>query len=108
MTASAEADISDAHGWLSMQDSIDYAERWQDGLFEDLQRLTYHPTKFAVAPESDILALELRRMLYYGPSGRRRRGQVVYRVLYRLLNRRAITNRVPYMSYAYGMGPKSQ
>ena len=85
VTASAEADISAAHGWLSMQVSTDYADRWQDGLLEHLHRLTFHPAKFAVAPESDILALELRRMLYYGPSGRHRRGQVAYRVLYSIV-----------------------
>ena len=84
LAASAEADIDAAHAWLSMQVSIDYAERWQDGLFADLRRLTYHPTKFSVAPESDILGIELRRMLYYGPSGRRHRGQVVYRLLFRI------------------------
>jgi hypothetical protein len=84
VTASAEADIDAAHAWLSMQVSIDYADRWQE-LFEDLHRLTYHPSKFAVAPESGVLAIELRRMLYYGPSGRRQRGQVVYRVLYRIV-----------------------
>src|SRR5687767_5754615 len=80
----AEVDIEAAHAWFSMQVSIEYADRWQDGLFADLVRLTFHPTKFAIARESRILDSPVRGMLYYGPSGHRRRGQVIYRVLFRI------------------------
>jgi hypothetical protein len=33
----------------------------------ELRRLALFPTSHAVAPESDLYQIQVRRMLYYGP-----------------------------------------
>lgn len=82
LTGPAEADIEAGHARLSEIVSLSYADRWQDALLAEMGRLALFPTRHAVAAESDLHDIEVRRMLYYGPSGRRRRGGVAYRILF--------------------------
>lgn len=73
-----EADA--AYLWVSEQSGPEYATLWYEGLFEAVQKLSSLPRIHAVAPENDIYGVEVRRLLYSGPS--RRRGGSVYRVLF--------------------------
>ena len=68
---------------LSERAGPEYAIRWYEGLFEAAQGLSSFPHSHAVAPENDIYGVEVRRLLYSGPS--RRRGGSVYRVLFYII-----------------------
>lgn len=81
--ALAEADA--AYLWLSKQADPEYAVRWYEGLFVAAQTLSFQPRMHAIAPENDLYDVEVRRMLYHGPSGRRRRGGAVYRLLFHIV-----------------------
>lgn len=58
----------------------DDAFRWYAGLFEAGETLSSLPGIHPIAPESDQYDVEVRRLLYYGPS--KRRGGQVYRILF--------------------------
>lgn len=69
--------------WLSEQTGLEYAIRWYEGLFIAAQSLSSLPHSNAIAPESDRYDVEVRRLLYYGPS--RRRGRSPYRILFYII-----------------------
>jgi hypothetical protein len=83
LTKPAEIEIEQEHSRLADAVSAEYAQRWQDGLLADLERLHLFPTRHAVAPENDLYDVVVRRMLYYGPS--RRRGNLAYRILFHVM-----------------------
>jgi plasmid stabilization system protein ParE len=84
LTEPAEIDIDQAHAWLSELLSPHYADRWQDGLLQELQQLAYLPSRFAIAPENDVYDVTVRRLLYFGPT-KRRKGSA-YRVLFHIVD----------------------
>lgn len=43
------------------------------------------PRRHAVARENDLYGVEVRRMLYFGPSKRHRRSLTAYRVLFHVI-----------------------
>jgi hypothetical protein len=79
----AEIDIDQAHFRLSELVSQDYADRWQDGLLAEISRLEYFPYRWSIAPENEAYDVDVRRLLYFGPS--RRSGRTAYRVLFHIV-----------------------
>ena len=79
-TEPALADADGVYLWLSQQTGPEHAVRWYEGLFEAAQTLSSLPRIHAIAPENDLYDVEVRRLLYYGPS--KRRGNNPYRVLF--------------------------
>jgi plasmid stabilization system protein ParE len=69
--------------WLSEQTGLEYAIRWYEGLFLAAQELSSLPRIHAIAPENERYDVEVRRLLYSGPSGRR--GKSVYRLLFYII-----------------------
>ncbi len=65
---------------LSTQSGPDYAIRWYEGLFLAAQTLSTLPRSHAIAPENDSYGVEVRRLLYSGPS--RRTSGRAYRILF--------------------------
>ncbi len=65
---------------LSTQRGLDYAIRWYEGLFLAAQNLSTLPQCHAIAPENDTYGVEVRRLLYSGPS--RRSSGRAYRILF--------------------------
>lgn len=82
-TEPALIEVDAAYLWVSEQSGPEYAIRWYAGLFEAAQGLYSLPRVYAVAPENDIYGVEVRRLLYSGPS--RRRGGNVYRILFYII-----------------------
>lgn len=82
-TEPALVDADTAYLSLSARVGPGYAIRWYEGLFEAAQGLSSFPRSHAVAPENDIYGVEVRRLLYFGPS--RTRGGGVYRVLFYII-----------------------
>lgn len=82
-TEPALADADAAYLRLSHQAGPEYAIRWFEGLFEAAQGLSSFPRSHAVAPENDMYDVEVRRLLYAGPPGRR--SGSVYRVLFYII-----------------------
>jgi len=82
LTEPAEAEIEAEHARLSELVSPQYADRWRTALVIEVRRLALFPARHEIAPENDVYDVEVRRMLYHGPAGRRRRGGVAYRVLF--------------------------
>src|SRR5687768_12226092 len=78
---SAEAEAEAAYLWMS-QRSPEYAIRWYTDLLETVAGLSFMPRRFAVAPESQAVGLEVGgkprpvRQLRYG------RGANTWRVLF--------------------------
>ena len=81
----ADMDARDAHQWLQENVSPDYADRWLEGLARAFEGLAVMPRRHAVAPENDLYDVEVRRMLYAGPSKRRGRSSNTYRVLFHVI-----------------------
>lgn len=65
---------------LSTQRGPDYAILWYEGLFLAAQTLSTLPRSHAIAPENDAYGVEVRRLLYSGPS--RRSSGRAYRILF--------------------------
>ena len=59
----ARADADEAYAWIA-QRSLEQAERWYQGLFEQIETLTSHPLLCPVAAEDDKFPEEIREMLY--------------------------------------------
>lgn len=76
-----EADA--AYLTLSAQAGPEFAIRWYEGLFLAVQTLSTLPRSHAIAPENDAYGIEVRRLLYSGPS--RRSSGRVYRVLFYII-----------------------
>ncbi len=102
--ALAEADA--AYLWLSEHSSLDYAIRWYEGLFVAAQGLSFLPRSQAIAPENDRYDVEVRRLLYYGPS--RRRTGTVYRILFYIIEPQKTTMRVSSASCTFGTAQKAR
>ena len=81
----ADAEAEAAAQRLALLVSAEYAARWYTGLLQAFQTLAVFPRQHAVADENDLYSVEVRRMLYYGPGGRRRRGGTVYRILFHII-----------------------
>ena len=82
LTEPAEIEIETEHGRLAELVSQEYADRWQDGLLAEINRLALFPASHEIARENERYDVEVRRTLYYGPSKRRRRGGAIYRILF--------------------------
>ena len=75
VTARAVADADEAHAWIAQNLSLARADRWYQGLFEQMETLTRQPTRCPRAAESDKFSMELRELLYG-------KGKSKYRVLF--------------------------
>ena len=64
VTARAVADADEAYAWIAEHLSPAQADRWYEGLFEQMETLTRRPTRCPVRPESDKFPEELRQLLY--------------------------------------------
>ena len=56
-------DIEDLFRWLSI-DSPGTATKWFEGLQAVLNKLEYMPARFPLAPESEIVSIEVRHCIY--------------------------------------------
>ena len=74
----ADAEIEAAYLRLS-QWNLDFAGRWVEGLYRKIAALDTFPMSYPRAEESDVLGREARTLLY-------RKGKVVYRILFTLLD----------------------
>lgn len=81
----ADADARSAHLRLGENVSPDYADRWLEGLARTIEGLALMPRRHAVARENDLYDVEVRRVLYSGPSGRHGRGRIIYRILFHII-----------------------
>lgn len=79
----AEIELEAEHSRLADIVSEEFADRWQDGLLAEINRLALFPTCHDVAPENDLYDVEVRRLLYHGPT--RRRGKPTYRILFYII-----------------------
>lgn len=59
----ARADADEVYAWIA-QHSPEQAERWYQGLFEQIEVLTSHPLRCPLAAENDKFPEEIREMLY--------------------------------------------
>lgn len=75
ITARAVADADEAHDWIAEHMSPARAERWYQGLFEQMETLIRHPTRCPLAAESDRFPEEIRVLLYGRRSNK-------YRILF--------------------------
>lgn len=82
-TEPAEIEIDAEHLRLADIVSEQYADRWQDSPLEKIDSLVLFPASHEVAPENVRYDVEVRRLLYHGPS--RRRGGTSYRVLFHII-----------------------
>ena len=76
LTQKALDDIEEAYVWI-VERSPDHASRWYNALLESIFSLENFPTRCPVAPESTLLGLEVRQLLYGKRGG-------VYRILFRI------------------------
>lgn len=83
LTEPAEVEVEAEHARLSEIVSPEYADRWQDGLLAEIMRLAIFPAMHEMAPENDLYDVPVRRLLFFGPS-RKRRG-VAYRILFHII-----------------------
>lgn len=84
LTEPAEMEVEAEHTRLAELLSEEYADRWQDGLLTEIQRLAVFPASHEVARENDLYNVEVRRLLYHGTS-KRRRGGSAYRILFYII-----------------------
>jgi len=82
-TEPAQIEADAVYLWLSERIGLDYAIRWYEGLFLVARELSSLPRANPIAPESDRYDVEVRRLLYYGPS--KRRGSQAYRLLFHII-----------------------
>jgi plasmid stabilization system protein ParE len=65
--------------------SIEFARLWLEGLMSAIKDMADAPRHQPIASEADTIALpgqEIRRLLYFGPGGRKGRNRSAWRVLY--------------------------
>ncbi len=72
----ARADADEAYAWIA-QSSPEQAERWYQGLFEQIETLTSRPLLYPVAAENDKFPEEIREMLY---GKRRNKYRIVFTI----------------------------
>jgi len=82
-TEPAQIEADAVYLWFSERVGLDYAIRWYEGLLLAARELSSLPRANPIAPESDRYDVEVRRLLYYGPS--KRRGRQVYRLLFHII-----------------------
>ena len=75
VTARAVGDADEAHAWIAQNRSLDQADRWYQGLFDQMETLTLRPARCPRAAESDKFPMELRALLYG-------KGKNVYRIIF--------------------------
>jgi plasmid stabilization system protein ParE len=66
LSARAERDRDAAYAWYSENYSIEFANRWYNGITQAMYSLAEQPLRWAVAHENDRFSFELRELLY-GP-----------------------------------------
>jgi plasmid stabilization system protein ParE len=64
VTARALADAEAAHAWMAETISPAFAERWYQGLFEQIDTLMRHPNRCPIAQESRRFPVEIRELIY--------------------------------------------
>jgi plasmid stabilization system protein ParE len=57
----AEADLARAHGWWSVNHSVERANRWYASFFRGIPTLEENPFRYAKIAESPIFPIELRQ-----------------------------------------------
>lgn len=67
----ADMEARSAYQWLQENVASEYAGRWLEGLTRAIEGLAVMPRRHAVARENDRHDVEVRRMLYSGPSRQR-------------------------------------
>lgn len=82
-TEPALMEADSAYLWLSGLVGPESAFLWYEGLFLAAQILSTLPRAHAIAPEDAFYDVEVRRLIYHGPS--RRRGRNVYRFLFHII-----------------------
>ena len=58
----AEAELEDAYRFI-LEDSPSRAKRWREALLQKAKSLKSFPERCAVAPESDVLGVEVRHLV---------------------------------------------
>ena len=81
LTEPAEVEVEAEHARLADLVSPEYADRWRDGLLAEIGKLALFPARHEVALENDLYDVEVRRLLYFGPT-KRRRAASTYRILF--------------------------
>ena len=74
-SAEAERNLDELFEWLLQQGAGNTASRWLQGLQEAIGSLQNQPSRCGLAPESEMLSLEVRQLLYGSKSN-------VYRILF--------------------------
>jgi plasmid stabilization system protein ParE len=64
ITDRAREDADSAYAWMVENISPAYAEKWYQGLFEQIETLTKHPTRCPVARESSKFPEKIQELLY--------------------------------------------
>ena len=82
-TDPAQAEADAIYLQLSESLGLDFAFRWYEGLLLAANKLSFLPRANPIAPENDEYDVEVRRLIYSGPS-KRRSGQV-YRLLFYII-----------------------
>ena len=70
----AISDVEAAYLWIHERAPV-AAARWYNRLMDTIEELTNHPERWPLAPEADLLGIELRQRLAGKRSG-------VYRILF--------------------------
>jgi plasmid stabilization system protein ParE len=64
VTARAVGDADGAYAWIAEHRSPAQAERWYQGLFKQMETLTYQPSRCPLAAENPKFPFEIRELLY--------------------------------------------
>jgi plasmid stabilization system protein ParE len=79
LTEPAEAEIDAAYLRLMGVTSLEFADRWRDDLLQAIDGLQLFPTSYPIAPESEHVPSNVRRMVH-------KLGRVTYVVLFALID----------------------
>jgi plasmid stabilization system protein ParE len=72
LTARAQQDRNAIFDWYAEHYSLDFADRWYEGLHSALGSLVANPTRCGLAHENDKFPFELRELLYGGRVNKHR------------------------------------
>lgn len=92
LTPSAESDIDEAYLWWAKHRSVEQAVRWYRELRMAIGSLSTMPQRYALCREPDLIAEELREMLF-GLSG-----GVTHRVVFEIASQNVRILRVRHVA----------
>jgi plasmid stabilization system protein ParE len=87
LTAKAEADVDRVLRWFYEVRATAAGERWFSRLMAKIDRLEAHPSRCAVAAESEDLGVEIRELLVGKRHG-------IYRILFQIEGRTVLILRL--------------